>query len=153
MHLDAESIRFAVEYERTLKSQVKYEKIREAIESEKRIQGFLCLVPTLAPLWALADEFRGTKRLILVGLMDEFKRKVFDADVWGPNYHTTSLKQALRKVAALEKIKVQGPAADAPHAEEPYPLQGKQRDRRSSPLGSSSPKHDYGDRMLRAFIK
>lgn len=105
VRLDGESVRFAVEYERTLKSEAKYEKIRGAIESEKRLQGFLYVVPTFDLIWSLTDEFRGTRRLVFVGLMDEFKREVFDAKVWGPNYRTTSLKEALLKVAALEKSK------------------------------------------------
>jgi len=39
------SVEFAIEYERTLQSPAKYEKIREAIESEKRVKAFLYLVP------------------------------------------------------------------------------------------------------------
>jgi len=43
---DGEFAEFAVEYERTLKSLPKYKKIREAIESETRLNAFLYLVPS-----------------------------------------------------------------------------------------------------------
>jgi hypothetical protein len=62
-------------------------------------------VPTFDLIWSLIAEFKGTRRLIFFGLMDQFKREVFDAEVWGPNYRTMSLKEALLKVAALEKSK------------------------------------------------
>jgi hypothetical protein len=101
--LDAQYIGFAIEYERTLKSQLKYEKIRKVIESEKRLQGFPYLVPSLELIWTLIAEFHRTSRLVFFALVDDFKRKVFDVQVWAPSYSTTSLKQALLKVAAREK--------------------------------------------------
>ena len=100
---EGEYIDFAVEYERTLKSPSKYQKIREAIESEKRLHGFLYLVPTYQLRSSLVHEFWGTRRLVFFGLVGEFKRKAFDAEVWGANYKGTSLQEALLKVAALEK--------------------------------------------------
>jgi hypothetical protein len=41
VRVDHGFVDFAVEYERTLKSPAKYEKIRKAIESEKRVQAFV----------------------------------------------------------------------------------------------------------------
>ncbi len=105
VHLNGESVEFAIEYERTLKSQPKYDKICEAIESEKRLHGFLYLVPTCDLRFSLIHEFWGTRRLIFFGLVDEFKQKVLDALVWAANYHSTALREALLKVAALEKVK------------------------------------------------
>lgn len=53
VRLDRESIGFAIEYERTLKSQPKYEKIRKAIESEKRLHAFFisCRHSSCFGLW------------------------------------------------------------------------------------------------------
>jgi hypothetical protein len=106
VRLDGQYIGFAIEYERTLKSQPKYEKIRQAIESQKRLHGFLYLVPSFELIWTLIGEFHRTSRLVFFALVDDFKRKVFDVQVWAPGYNTTSLKEALLKVAALEKSKV-----------------------------------------------
>ena len=103
VRLDGQYIGFAIEYERTLKSQPKYERIRKAVESEKRLHGFLYLVPSLELIWTLIAEFHRTSRLVFFALVDDFKRKVFDVQVWAPSYSTTSLKEALLKVAALEK--------------------------------------------------
>lgn len=103
--ISGQDVRFAIEYERTLKSQPKYERIRDAIESERRVHGFLYLVPAYDLIWSLTEEFRGTRRLVFFGLVDEFKRKVFDAEVRAANYHTMSLREALLNVATLEKSK------------------------------------------------
>ena len=46
LNLSDEWVSVAIEYERTLKSPAKYQKIREAIESERRINAILYLVPT-----------------------------------------------------------------------------------------------------------
>ncbi|MHB8653629.1 MAG: hypothetical protein ACYDA9_07105 [Terriglobia bacterium] len=101
--LDGKTIEFAIEYERTLKSQPKYEKIRDAIESEKRLNAFLYLMPAYPLLWSLMSEYRGTKRLVFFGLNDEFKEKNFTAPVWTPAYDKSSLQDALVKVAALAR--------------------------------------------------
>jgi hypothetical protein len=101
--VDGNGVEFAIEYERTLKSQPKYEKIRDAIESEKRLNAFLYLVPAYHLLWSLMSEFRGTKRQVFFGLIDEFKKRNFSAPVWTPAYDKLSLQDALMKVAALTR--------------------------------------------------
>jgi len=89
---DRQFAEFAVEYERTLKSLPKYEKIREAIESEKRLKAFLYLVPSWQLLSTLRDEFWGTKRLVFFGLAREFKEKAFDATVTTAMYDEMPLQ-------------------------------------------------------------
>jgi hypothetical protein len=96
-------IEFAVEYERTLKSQAKYEKIREVIESEKRLNVFLYLLPSYELLSSLQHEFWLTKRQVLFGLADEFKENVFQAPLTTPMYERTSLQDTLIKARALAK--------------------------------------------------
>jgi hypothetical protein len=83
LHYDL--VEFAVEYERTLKSPGKYEKIREAIESEKRVRAFLYLVPSYALLQGLRDAFWRTKQLVVFGLVDEFKREQLNTRVQDAN--------------------------------------------------------------------
>jgi hypothetical protein len=107
VHLAGEFVSFAIEYERTLKSQAKYDKIFNAIESGKRINGFFYFVPTYDLAWSLIDEFRGTRRLVFFGLVDALKQKLFDAEVRTVNYSAMSLREALLRVAALEKSKRQ----------------------------------------------
>jgi hypothetical protein len=101
--LDGDHVEFAIEYERTFKSQPKYDKIWEAIESEKRVNAFLYLVPSLDLLWGLIREFCRTKRLVFFGLVNEFKEKVLDAPVWSASYDSSSLKNALLKAAKVAK--------------------------------------------------
>jgi len=101
--LDGKSIEFAIEYERTLKSQAKYEKIRDAIESEKRLKSFLYLVPNLDLAWSLIHEFYGTKRLVFFGLVNEFKEKAFGANVWSTSYDKLTLQDALMRVTTIAK--------------------------------------------------
>lgn len=103
VHLTGETIEFAVEYERTLKSQTQYEKIREAIESETRLNAFLYLVPHFELLYSLSHEFWNTKRLVFFSLSGEFKKKVFAAPVRTARFEEMSLQNALLKVAALAK--------------------------------------------------
>lgn len=96
-------IEFAVEYERTLKSRAKYEKIREAIESEKRVKAFLYLVPSPLLLHALNDVFWHTKQLLLLGLMDDFKQAQLSATVWCSGDHKEiCLNDALSKLTYRE---------------------------------------------------
>jgi DNA mismatch endonuclease Vsr len=101
--LDREFVEFAVEYERTLKSLPKYEKIREAIESEKRLKAFLYLVPSWQLMSTLRGEFWDTRRMVFFGLVSEFKEKAFDAAVSTAMYDQMPLQAALQKVAALAK--------------------------------------------------
>lgn len=101
--VNEEKVQFAIEYERTLKSQAKYEKIRDAIEHESRLNGFLYLVPNLQMVLNLINEFRGTKRLIFFGVFDEFKEKVLDVAVWAANRRCMHLNEALQLVITLEK--------------------------------------------------
>jgi len=96
LHYDL--VDFAVEYERTLKSPGKYEKIREAIESEKRVKAFLYLVPSYPLLQGLRNAFWRTKQLVVFGLVDEFKREQLNTSVHDGNYRVGSLQDVLAKL-------------------------------------------------------
>ena len=97
------SVEFAIEYERTLKSQAKYEKIREAIESEKRIKAFLYLVPTYELLHGITDAFWRMKQLVLFALVDEFKKDRLDTRVRDSWYRESSLQDALAQMLPATK--------------------------------------------------
>lgn len=88
----------AIEYERTLKTAAKYEKVREAIESEKRITAFLYLVPTNTLLFSLLDTFWRTKQCVLFGTLSDFKTECLGARVYQANYSSVPLIDALTKV-------------------------------------------------------
>jgi len=90
----------AVEYERTLKSPAKYEKIREAIESEKRIVAFLYLVPTHDLLFSLPRAFWRTKQFVLFGMVSDFKKENLGITVYDANYNRIPLVHALTRVAS-----------------------------------------------------
>jgi len=79
--LQDRSVEFAIEYERTLKSPAKYEKIREAIESERQVAVFLYLVPTYELLLGITDVLYRMKQRVLFALVDEFKKDRLDTRV------------------------------------------------------------------------
>jgi hypothetical protein len=98
MKLADESVSVAVEYERTLKAAAKYEKVRQAMESEKRIAAFLYFVPTHDLLFSLLHTFWRTKQCVLFGMLSDFKRECLGARVYQANYVSTPLIQALMTV-------------------------------------------------------
>jgi hypothetical protein len=103
VYLDGNYVTFAIEYERTFKSQSKYDKIGGAIQSEKRLDVFLYLVPSYDLLRGLIDEFQGTTRLVFFGLVNDFKGQVFDAPVWSVASHKSTFKEALLKAVRVAK--------------------------------------------------
>jgi hypothetical protein len=98
VRVDHGFVDFAVEYERTLKSPAKYEKIRKAIESEKRVQAFVYLVPSYDLLHGLMEAFWGAKQLLVFGLVDEFKKEQLGTRVRHTNYIETPLHDALAQL-------------------------------------------------------
>jgi len=103
LFVDGDYVMLAIEYERTFKSKSKYDKIWEAIESEKRLNVFLYLVPSRDLLWALIREFEGTKRMVFFGLVNDFKQKVFEAEVWSAKYDRLVFKDVLLRAAKIAK--------------------------------------------------
>ena len=97
-------MQFAIEYERTLKSEQKYEKILEAIESERRLHTILYLAPSYEIISSLRWYFKRSSRDLLFAMVDEFKRSVLDTQVDLANtHHRITLAEALsRSVAQME---------------------------------------------------
>lgn len=98
LKLSDEWVSVAIEYERTLKSPAKYQKIREAIESEHRINAILYLVPTDELFSSLMHEFWRTKKCVLLGMVNYFKRDRLNAAVYDTSYNRFTLQEALTKV-------------------------------------------------------
>jgi len=93
--VQGEFVEIAIEYERTLKSPAKYEKIREAIESEKRVKAFLYLVPSYELLFGVKDALWRMKQLVLFGLIEEFKKERLEMRVRDSCFRESSMREAL----------------------------------------------------------
>lgn len=92
----------AVEYERTLKSQAKYAKVREAIVSERCVNSFLYLAPSGDLLYGLCREFWRMERLLFFGNVREFKEKALTATVYDTYGRSLSFQDMLLKAIAAK---------------------------------------------------
>ena len=98
---DGVSTEFAIEYERTLKSEQKHEKILEAIAGERRLHTILCLAPSYEIVATLRWYFQRTRHEILLAQVDDFKRDVLDTQVDLANtYRRMTLREALVRSAS-----------------------------------------------------
>jgi len=94
---------FAIEYERTLKSAQKYEKILEAIDGERRLRTILYLAPSFEILFSLRSCFERARHDILFALVNEFERDVLATEVDSAKaYRPITLEQALSRKARQE---------------------------------------------------
>lgn len=99
-----ERVEFAIEYERTLKSEQKYAKILEAIESERRLRTILYLAPSYEIISSLRWYFERARHDILFAMVGEFKRSVLDTQVdLASTYRRMTLQQALLKSTSESK--------------------------------------------------
>lgn len=79
--LEDELVRFALEYERTRKSAKEYWQVRQSLESDAGGLPVLYLFPSHNLLSSVARHFRGCKRRLWFGLVEEFKSALFGAQV------------------------------------------------------------------------
>ena len=106
---DGVSTEFAIEYERTLKSEQKYEKILEAIAGERRLHTILYLAPSYEIVATLRWYFQRTRHEILFAQVDDFKKDVLDTRVDLANtYRQMTLREALVRSASQAKASVFG---------------------------------------------
>lgn len=100
----AGSAEFAIEYERTLKSEQKYEKILEAIESEQRLHTILYLAPSFQILSNISRFFEHARKDILFTLVNKFEKNVLATEVnLAGVCRPMKLEQALLRRAAGTK--------------------------------------------------
>lgn len=89
-------VRFALEYERTLKSSRQYERIRTALESERQIECVLYLTSGMEVLVHLVHEFQSIrKRLAFVGATT-FEQQLLDTVVTSPGGITSRFRDVLQ---------------------------------------------------------
>jgi len=103
------STEFAIEYERTLKSEQKYEKILEAMACEHRIHAILYLAPSYEIVATLRWHFQRAHNEILLARVDDFKRDVLDTRVdLACTFRRITLRDALVQSAAQATALVSG---------------------------------------------
>ena len=95
---------FAIEYERTLKSEQKYDKILEAIDAERRLHTILYLAPSFEILSTLRCSFERARHDIVFALVNRFERDVLATEVdLAKVSQRMTLEQALSRSAAEAK--------------------------------------------------
>jgi len=98
---------FAIEYERTLKSPQKYDKVCQAIESEERVSNFLYLSPSFSVLSAIRPHFERTRHNVYFGAIQTFKQHALDAEVYpGRGFPTTTFRAVLELSLATGRARV-----------------------------------------------
>ena len=93
--VDGRSARFALEYERTPKSNRHYQAIAEQLASERAVERVLYLLPNHDLLTFVAGFFRGVERPVFFGLAPAWHQKLLDMPVLAP---CTGRYSALREV-------------------------------------------------------
>jgi hypothetical protein len=98
---------FAIEYERTSKSEQKYAKILEGIETERRVKTILYLKQSYEILATLRWYFRRARLEILFVLVNDFEKDGLDAQVdRAIDYSRMTLREALSRSASEKKLSV-----------------------------------------------
>lgn len=99
---------FALEYERTAKSENQYLDIVQRIESERSLDRFLYLTSSADVLRFVAWHFRDSERLVCFGLLGEWYGRMLDTDVFDWSCHEyRPLRTVL--VAGTDPSRVLGP--------------------------------------------
>jgi hypothetical protein len=82
VRLDERDATFALEYERTAKSEEQYADVLNKFDSEKNLDQFLYLASTDEVLRRVSWQFRNSKRYVCFGLLAEWYRHLLDTDVF-----------------------------------------------------------------------
>jgi hypothetical protein len=98
---------FAIEYERTLKSEQKYDGILGALASERRLHTILYISPSFEILSTIRWHFRRARQQILFAQADDFKKRALDAQVdSASSYRRTTFRDALLRSASHDYTSV-----------------------------------------------
>lgn len=89
-------VRFALEYERTLKSFKQYERIRAALESESQIECILYLTSGMEVLVHLVHEFQSVRKRLAFAGATTFERHLLDTVVTGRDGLTARFRDLLQ---------------------------------------------------------
>jgi hypothetical protein len=81
VRLEDRDTTFALEYERTAKSEEQYDDILSKFEAEDRLDRFLYLAPSENVLKFVSWRFRNCKRHVCFGLLADWYRRLLDTEV------------------------------------------------------------------------
>jgi len=87
--------RFALEYERSLKSHKHYSRIREALENEQAVQAILYITAGSDLLVPLIQEFSGARKPVFVASANSFLNDLLDTRVIGPGAAHCAFREVL----------------------------------------------------------
>jgi hypothetical protein len=87
VRLDNRDARFALEYERTAKSEELYVEVLNKFEAEGDLDHFLYLASNEDVLKFVAWQFRNSKRNVCFGLLADWYRRLLDTDVFDWKCH------------------------------------------------------------------
>lgn len=93
--LNGSHVRFAMEYEATQKTITRYQKVLAEIESDALLDTFLYIAPTWDLLQALTRHVRSSRKRVVFGLLDEFKKRRWDATVYYFDFVSRPLREVL----------------------------------------------------------
>jgi hypothetical protein len=88
-------VRFALEYERSLKSRKQYGRIREALEAEQDLDSILYITVATDLLLPLIEELGGTKKKLFFATSSNFIHDLLDTTVIGPGAAPCVLRENL----------------------------------------------------------
>lgn len=87
--------RFALEYERSLKNQKHYTRIREALENEQEVPTILYITAGSDLLVPLIQEFGGTRKAVFFASATSFLSDLLDTTVIGPGAVRCAFRETL----------------------------------------------------------
>jgi len=87
VRVDNRDAAFALEYERTAKSEDQYAEVRNKFESEDDLDRFLYLASNEDVLKFVSWQFRNSKRHVCFGLLAEWYRRLLDTEVFDWKCH------------------------------------------------------------------
>jgi hypothetical protein len=87
VRLDDREGTFALEYERTAKSEEQYGDVLNKFESEENLDHFLYLASTEDVLKLVSWQFRNSKRCVCFGLLADWYRRLLDTEVFDWKCH------------------------------------------------------------------
>jgi hypothetical protein len=87
VRVDNRDATFALEYERTAKSEDQYAEVLNKFESEEDLDRFLYLASTEDVLKFVSWQFRNSKRHVCFGLLADWYRRLLDTQVFDWTWH------------------------------------------------------------------
>ena len=87
VRLDERDATFALEYERTAKSEEQYADVLSRFDSEKKLDWFLYLASSVDVLRLVSWQFRNSKRYVCFGLLADWYHHLLDTEVFDWKCH------------------------------------------------------------------